>query len=118
VISPHVHIPFSRLSEHLDLIREKSLNLELYFAGDVLDSITPSDVQKAKELLDYNPSLSFHAPFMDLSPGAVDSLVREATMKGLTIYSMSQRYCSQRRSSAIQAMRNGGMLSRQTGGSK
>lgn len=81
MISPHVHIPFSRLSEHLDLIREKSLNLELYFAGDVLDSIVLSDVQKARELLDHNPSLSFHAPFMDLSPGAVDSLVREATMK-------------------------------------
>jgi len=81
VISLHVHIPFSKLSGHLDLIREKSLNLELYFDGDVLDSITLSDVHKARELLDHNPSLSFHAPFMDLSPGAVDSLVREATMK-------------------------------------
>ena len=81
MISPHVHIPFSKLSEHLALIREKSLNLELYFAGDMLDSITLSDVRKASELLDHNPSLSFHAPFMDLSPGAVDSLVRGATMK-------------------------------------
>lgn len=81
MISPHVHIPFNRLSEHIDLIREKSLNLELYFSGEVLDSLTPGDVQKTRELLDHNPSLSFHAPFMDLSPGAVDSLVREATMK-------------------------------------
>ncbi len=81
MISPHVHIPFSKLPEHLDLIKEKSLNLELYFAGDVLDSLTMNDVRKAKDALDYNPSLSFHAPFMDLSPGAVDALVREATMK-------------------------------------
>jgi len=81
VISPHVHIPFNRLAEHLDLIREKSLNLELYFAGEVLDSLSLDDVRKAGELLNHNPSLSFHAPFMDLSPGAVDSLVREATMK-------------------------------------
>lgn len=81
MISPHVHIPFSRLSEHLDLIREKALNLEFYFPGDVLDTMTLDDVQRAKSLLEHNPSLSFHAPFMDLSPGAVDSLVREATMK-------------------------------------
>jgi sugar phosphate isomerase/epimerase len=81
MITPHIHIPFSKLSEHLDLIRKRSLNLELYFAGEVLDSLTPSDVRKAKDLLGHNPSLSFHAPFMDLSPGAVDSLVREATMK-------------------------------------
>lgn len=81
MIFPHVHIPFSRLSEHLALIREKSLNLELYFSGELLDSLTLSDVRKAMEILDHKPSLSFHAPFMDLSPGAVDSLVREATMK-------------------------------------
>jgi len=83
MISPHVHIPFTKLSEHIDLIREKSLNLEIYFGGDVLDSMTPDDVRKTRELLDYETSLSFHAPFMDLSPGAVDSLVRQATMKRL-----------------------------------
>jgi sugar phosphate isomerase/epimerase len=79
--SPHVHIPFNKLSDHAGLIREKSLNLEIYFAGDVLDCITAGDVKRAGDMLDHNPSLSFHAPFMDLSPGAVDSLVREATMK-------------------------------------
>jgi len=83
VIAPHIHIPFDRLSEHLDLIRKRSLNLELYFAGDVLDSITTADLKKAKKELNHKPSLSFHAPFMDLSPGAVDSLVRKATMKRL-----------------------------------
>lgn len=83
MISPHVHIPFSRFSEHIDLIRNQSLNLELYFTGEVLDSLSLNDIRKTRELLDYNPSLSFHAPFMDLSPGAVDSLVREATMKRL-----------------------------------
>lgn len=83
MIAPHIHIPFDRLSEHLDLIRKRSLNLELYFAGDVLDSITTADLKKAKKELNHKPSLSFHAPFMDLSPGAVDSLVRKATMKRL-----------------------------------
>ena len=81
--SPHVHIPFNKLLVHLDFIREKDLNLEIYFAGDVLDCITLEDVRQAGSLLDHSPSLSFHAPFMDLSPGAVDSLVRESTMKRL-----------------------------------
>ncbi len=83
MIAPHVHIPFSRISEHLELIRDRCLNLEIYFAGDALDMITPADLKKMQKELDHKPSLSFHAPFMDLSPGAVDSLVRKATLKRL-----------------------------------
>ncbi|HYQ48156.1 MAG TPA: sugar phosphate isomerase/epimerase family protein [Thermodesulfovibrionales bacterium] len=84
MIAPHVHIPFDQLSAHLDLIRERSLNLEIYFSGDVLDALTPADVKRAKNELNYKPSLSFHAPFMDLSPGAVDSLVRDATLRRIS----------------------------------
>ena len=83
MISPHVHIPFNRLYEHLDLIRKRSLNLEIYFAGDVLDTIMPADLIRAKKELADRHTLSFHAPLMDLSPGAVDSLVREATLTRL-----------------------------------
>jgi sugar phosphate isomerase/epimerase len=78
--SPHIHVPFNRLPEHLDSIKKNRTNLELYFGGAVLDSLSSADIKNLKESLDYNPSLSIHAPFMDLSPGAVDSRVREATM--------------------------------------
>jgi sugar phosphate isomerase/epimerase len=81
--APHVHIPFDKLFGHLDLIRKHSLNLEIYFSGDVLNTITNAELEKAKKELSHSPSLSFHAPFMDLSPGAVDSLVRDATLKRL-----------------------------------
>ncbi|MBA4373455.1 MAG: AP endonuclease [Thermodesulfovibrio sp.] len=81
VQSPHIHIPYHRLSEHLSFIRENRLDLELYFGGSVLDVLTLDAVRELASLLDYGPSLSFHAPFMDLSPGAVDSRVREATME-------------------------------------
>ena len=83
MIAPHVHIPFNRLSEHLELIRDRCLNLEIYFAGDALDMITSADLRNVHKELNYMPSLSFHAPFMDLSPGAVDSLVRKATLQRL-----------------------------------
>lgn len=78
--SPHIHIPYHRLFERLSFIKEHRLDLELYFGGSTLDSLTLTAVRALAGLLDYGPSLSFHAPFMDLSPGAVDSRVREATM--------------------------------------
>jgi hypothetical protein len=73
---PHVHIPFDRVQEHLDFIKENRLNLEIYFSSAILDTITDTSVFAISKMLDYSPSLSFHAPFMDLSPGAVDSKVQ------------------------------------------
>jgi len=81
VTSPHVHIPYSKFPEYRDFIRERALDLEIYFSGDVMDHISRDDVVSLKKDLDYGPSLSFHAPFMDLSPGAVDSKARTVTME-------------------------------------
>jgi len=80
VIRPHVHIPFDKIGEYLDFILKQSLDLEIYFSATVLDTISVNRVASISEMLSHNPSLSIHAPFMDLSPGAVDSKVREATM--------------------------------------
>lgn len=78
--SPYVHIPFNKISEYIDFIKKHSLNLEIYFSSAVLDTISRDDITFLQNRLDFNPSLSIHAPFMDLSPGAVDSKVRKATM--------------------------------------
>lgn len=78
--SPHLHVPFQQLPEHIGFIKRNRANLEVYFGGAALDSLSSTDIRKLKGMFDYNPSLSIHAPFMDLSPGAVDSKVREATM--------------------------------------
>lgn len=79
--SPHIHIPYNRIAEHLGFIRDHKLDLEIYFGSLALDSLSKDDITNLKSLLDYHPSLSLHAPFMDLSPGAVDSKVRMATME-------------------------------------
>lgn len=79
--SPHIHIPYSKFPEYRDFIRQRTLNLEVYFSGDVMDCMTRDDLLTLKKDLDYEPSLSFHAPFMDLSPGAVDSKARTVTME-------------------------------------
>lgn len=79
MIQPHIHIPFDKIGQYIDFIVEKTLNLEIYFSSDMLDKISSDDILTVQKKLAHNPSLSFHAPFMDLSPGAVDTRVREAT---------------------------------------
>jgi sugar phosphate isomerase/epimerase len=80
VAGPHVHIPFNRISEYEGFIKEEELNLEIYFGSDVLDFVSNDEIRGLRDRLDYRPSLSIHAPFMDLSPAAVDSKVRRATV--------------------------------------
>lgn len=77
---PHAHIPYDRIPQYAHFIKQGKLNLEIYFSSVVLDTVSASEIRDLKASLDYAPSLSFHAPFMDLSPGAVDSRVRQATL--------------------------------------
>lgn len=79
--TPYIHVPFELVDKHLAFIKENRFNLELYFGTKIFDSITDSDLTDLKEKLDYGPRFSFHASFMDLSPGAVDPEVRKVTMK-------------------------------------
>ena len=85
--NPHIHVPFGRFLEFAPLCRENGFALELYISAPDMDAIDsasgrkdffsfPADILK---LLDYGPELSVHAPFMDLSPGAVDEKVRAVT---------------------------------------
>ncbi len=77
----HFHIPYNRLSEYIELINQLKVNLEIYLDADNLDNLTLKALEESRSLFSYNPSLTLHGPFMDLSPGAVDSLVRGATMQ-------------------------------------
>ncbi|MBI5101547.1 MAG: sugar phosphate isomerase/epimerase [Nitrospirae bacterium] len=80
MVSPHLHVPYHRLSGHAGFLNSHKANIELYFNGAALDSLRSSDIKGIRAGLDYNPEFSIHAPFMDLSPGAVDSKVRDATL--------------------------------------
>jgi sugar phosphate isomerase/epimerase len=79
--APHVHVPFDKVRDYADFIRAHRLNLEIYFSSHCLDTLRSAEIQVLQSLLDHSPSLSFHGPFMDLSPGAVDSMVRKATVQ-------------------------------------
>ncbi|HCC68810.1 MAG TPA: AP endonuclease [Nitrospiraceae bacterium] len=81
MIKPHVHIPYDRLEKYFSLIKQAGINLEIYFGSKELDDLNKPEIIRLKERLDYNPAITIHSPFMDLSPGAVDSKVRAVTIE-------------------------------------
>lgn len=78
---PHAHIPYEKIEAHRSLLEKFKINLEVYLSSSVLDTVEPEEIISLKERLNYTPELTIHAPFMDLSPGAVDSLVRKVTIE-------------------------------------
>jgi len=75
-----VNLPFSLLVEQLDAVLASGLQPEVYFSGFVLDRLSPKDKERASGALRQKKvPVTFHAPFMDLNPGAVDEKVREVT---------------------------------------
>lgn len=80
MVSPHVHVPFEKIESYLDFILHNRFNLEIYFSADILDTLERDLLYKVIAALKHGPDLTFHAPFMDLSPAAIDSKVRKATI--------------------------------------
>lgn len=78
---PHAHIPYEKIKTHRELLNELKINLEVYISSSILDNVELKEIISLRERLDYAPELTIHAPFMDLSPGAVDSLVRKVTLE-------------------------------------
>jgi hypothetical protein len=75
----HIHIPYPKLKDYFELLRKRRYDLEIYLSAAVLDQIEKPDLEKLLERLDWNPALTLHAPFMDMNPGAVDTMVRSVT---------------------------------------
>lgn len=77
----HVHLSYKKFLENIEAVREKMLDLEIYFDAYTLDNLTEKALHKLKESLNWKPHLSFHGPFMDMSPGGVDERVRRITVE-------------------------------------
>lgn len=75
-----VNLPFPILVENLERILDLGLQPEIYFSSKTLDHLSLKDVEKtSQKLFKKNIPVTFHAPFMDLSPGAVDEKIQEVT---------------------------------------
>ena len=74
------NIPFSMLLENLESVLAMGLQPEVYFSGLTLDRLSVPDVEKAsRKLLEKRTPVTFHGPFMDLSPGSEDEKIRQVT---------------------------------------
>lgn len=76
-----VHVPYDRLNEHLQMLVSHRINPELYFKAQDIDCITLDDIHALAEALVYKPTYTFHAPFFDLCPSAVDDKIRQVTLQ-------------------------------------
>ncbi|NWF53871.1 MAG: sugar phosphate isomerase/epimerase [Syntrophaceae bacterium] len=75
-----VNLPFPMLKEQLEAVLSSGLQPEVYFSGYVLDRLSSRDTERiSRALEDKQVPVTFHAPFMDLNPGAVDERIREIT---------------------------------------
>jgi len=75
-----INIPFPMVLENLEGILAIGLQPELYFSSLTLDRLSWKDVQKvSRKLEEKSTPVTFHAPFMDLSPGSTDEKIRQVT---------------------------------------
>jgi sugar phosphate isomerase/epimerase len=76
-----VNIPFTMLMDgYLEKFIEFRLNPEIGLDATALDQFSLADFQDVTKILgQQHPPITFHAPFMDLSPGSSDPEVRKLT---------------------------------------
>jgi len=78
-----VHIPFDQLlQKHLDKVLRERINPEIAFNCAILERFTDGEYAGlARQLCGPDRSITFHGPFMDLRPGAVDPAIRRVTLE-------------------------------------
>jgi len=80
----HVNAPWDYLLQHMEMILEHRINVEIGFDGDGLDRAPRADLKRAAEQLSNRGCrATLHGPFWDLSPGSLDPLVRQVTRRRL-----------------------------------
>jgi len=102
----HVHIPTQGWGVSPAHYTEETEPRDI-FPSSTLDTLETADVKRLRESLNYDPSLSIHAPFMDLSPGAVDEKSGLLPRSVFPRSSVSRKSFHPRSSSFIQGMKSG-----------
>jgi sugar phosphate isomerase/epimerase len=73
-------VPFSLLDRHLPLLLKHRLQPEIGFKWPDLADMGAIE-RAARQLQEAELAVTVHAPFMDLNPGALEPLVRDATLQ-------------------------------------
>jgi len=75
------HVPYLQLEAHLPFLLERRINPEVFLSADALDVMVPSQLAAtARVLREEGLCCTIHAPFMDLNPGSLERMLRDATM--------------------------------------
>jgi sugar phosphate isomerase/epimerase len=83
-MSIHITVPYDILIQRQDEIIGLGVNPEIYVSSATLDTCQDADVRRLTDALNKaGLSYTFHAPYMDLAPGGVDSKIRRATQERL-----------------------------------
>jgi sugar phosphate isomerase/epimerase len=77
--SLHGRADLKDLTGDLEFLNAHGLFPEIYLAGEYLDSLEDSTVEAMIKWREDGRELTFHAPFVDLSPGGFDPRVLEVT---------------------------------------
>lgn len=81
----HAHLPWLRSREFLPCILDLGLAPEIAFKGPELDDLPGERLQTLARLVATSGRRpTVHAPFFDLSPGAMEPMVRDITLRRLT----------------------------------
>ena len=74
----HVNMPWNYLPQYLEMVLQLSMNVEIGFEANELDSVTREEMRTVAARLQENGcGVTLHGPFWDLSPGSRDPLVRQ-----------------------------------------
>ncbi len=80
-----VHVPYWMLRDRIDGIVQSRINPEVYLDGSSLDRVDGAELRElGRRLSGEGLGVTVHGPFMDLSPGAVDEVVRRASIERYT----------------------------------
>jgi len=80
----HAHVPLPFIIKNRAVFIEKGINPEIYFNHSSLKRVSRREIEGlAADLAGSGLSVSVHAPFLDLSPGAIDPAFRSLTVQRL-----------------------------------
>ncbi|MGV8056471.1 MAG: sugar phosphate isomerase/epimerase family protein [Smithellaceae bacterium] len=80
----YVHMPFLLLPQLQEMVLREKMNLEIYFNHLALNELDHEQCRQTAELLAASGvQVTFHAPFMDLRPGALDNKIRQTSIDRL-----------------------------------
>ncbi|MCK5685582.1 sugar phosphate isomerase/epimerase [bacterium] len=78
----YVNIAIGLIEEHIKILAQESIGIEIYIDGEVLDEYLMSRIQEIGERVsDSGLKVNVHGPYFDLNPGYTDNFIRESVIR-------------------------------------